>query len=87
MYIVCYTYIVTFQERILKQRYTSLTDMEDDMMLLCQNARTYNEEGSQVSALGVVGAVRNVGVARTGSHTCNLMVHCFSILSELCSCM
>lgn len=24
--------------------------MEDDMMLLCQNARTYNHEGSQIYA-------------------------------------
>ena len=32
----------------MKQKYFSLCDMEDDMILLCSNARTYNEEGSQV---------------------------------------
>ena len=48
-HVTCCLCVVTSQERILKQRYTSLADMEDDMMLLCHNARTYNEEGSQVS--------------------------------------
>jgi len=38
------------KERILKHKYRSLADMEDDMMLLCQNARTYNHEGSQIYA-------------------------------------
>ena len=37
-----------FQDRILKQRYASLADVEDDLTLLWVNARTYNEEGSQV---------------------------------------
>ena len=36
------------QDRILKQRYTSLADLEDDLTLLWENARTYNEESSQV---------------------------------------
>lgn len=34
----------------MKHKYRSLADMEDDMMLLCQNARTYNHEGSQIYA-------------------------------------
>ena len=34
------------QERIIKHKYRSLADMEEDIMLLCSNARTYNEEGS-----------------------------------------
>ena len=36
------------QDRIIKQRYTSLVDLEDDLTLLWENARTYNEESSQV---------------------------------------
>ena len=36
------------QERILKHKYRCLADMEDDMMLLCQNACKYNQEGSQI---------------------------------------
>ena len=36
------------KERILKNRYKSLADMEDDFFLLCRNARTYNQEGSQI---------------------------------------
>lgn len=36
------------KERILKHKYRSLADMEDDMMLLCRNARTYNKEGSLI---------------------------------------
>ena len=36
------------KDKIMKQKYFSLCDMEDDMILLCSNARTYNEEGSQV---------------------------------------
>ena len=40
-----YSYI---QERILKHKYRSLADMEDDVMLLCNNARKYNEETSQI---------------------------------------
>ena len=36
------------QDRIIKQRYTSLADLEDDLTLLWENARTYNEESSQV---------------------------------------
>ena len=36
------------KDKIMKQKYQSLGDFEDDMSLLCQNARTYNEEGSQV---------------------------------------
>ena len=40
--------IISSQERILKHKYRSLADMEDDVMLLCSNARTYNEEGSLI---------------------------------------
>ena len=32
----------------MKHKYRNLADMEDDMMLLCQNARKFNEEGSQI---------------------------------------
>ena len=32
----------------MKHKYRSLADMEDDFVLLCANARKYNEEGSQI---------------------------------------
>ena len=32
----------------MKHKYRNLADMEDDMMPLCQNARKFNEEGSQI---------------------------------------
>ena len=32
----------------MKQKYNCIADMEDDLTLLCTNARTFNEEGSQV---------------------------------------
>lgn len=38
------------KERIMKHKYRSLADMEDDVMLLCQNARTYNKIESQIYA-------------------------------------
>ena len=34
----------------MKHKYRSLADMEDDVMLLCQNARTYNKIESQIYA-------------------------------------
>jgi SWI/SNF-related matrix-associated actin-dependent regulator of chromatin subfamily A protein 2/4 len=36
------------KDKIIKHKYDSLGDFEDDMALLCQNARTFNEEGSQI---------------------------------------
>ena len=33
---------------MLKHKYSSMSDMEEDMALLFQNARIFNEEGSQV---------------------------------------
>ena len=36
------------QERIQKGKYRGLADMEEDVVLLCRNARTYNQEGSQI---------------------------------------
>ena len=36
------------KDKIMKQKYNSVSDLEDDFILLCQNARTFNEEGSQV---------------------------------------
>ena len=39
------------KDKIMKQKYQCLSDMEDDVILLCGNARTYNEEGSQVGDL------------------------------------
>lgn len=38
------------QERIRNHKYRSLNDLEKDVMLLCQNAQTFNLEGSLVSA-------------------------------------
>lgn len=32
----------------MKHKYRSLADMEDDVVLLCANARKYNEETSQI---------------------------------------
>ncbi len=32
----------------MKHKYRSISDMEDDMVLLCTNARRYNEETSQI---------------------------------------
>lgn len=40
--------LISCQEKILKHKYSSMLDMEDDMSLLFQNARIFNEEGSQV---------------------------------------
>ena len=39
---------IHLQDRIMKHKYRNLADMEDDMMLLCQNARKFNKEGSQI---------------------------------------
>ena len=36
------------QERIQKGKYRSIADMQEDVLLLCRNARTYNQEGSQI---------------------------------------
>jgi SWI/SNF-related matrix-associated actin-dependent regulator of chromatin subfamily A protein 2/4 len=36
------------QERILKHKYRSLADLEDDIVLLCANARKFNQESSQI---------------------------------------
>ncbi|MGH0181563.1 UNVERIFIED_CONTAM: hypothetical protein FKN15_007139 [Acipenser sinensis] len=36
------------QERIRNHKYRSLSDLEKDVMLLCQNAQTFNLEGSLV---------------------------------------
>lgn len=36
------------QERIRIHKYRSLNDLEKDVMLLCQNAQTFNLEGSLV---------------------------------------
>lgn len=38
----------TPQERIRSHKYRSLNDLEKDVMLLCQNAQTFNLEGSLV---------------------------------------
>ena len=38
------------QQRIKEHRYRSLDDLEKDVMLLCQNAQTYNVEKSLVRA-------------------------------------
>lgn len=38
------------QERIRSHKYRSLNDLEKDVMLLCQNAQTFNLEGSLVSS-------------------------------------
>lgn len=46
------------QERIRNHKYRSLSDLEKDVMLLCQNAQTFNLEGSLVS--------RQPGPARPG---------------------
>lgn len=36
------------QERIRNHKYRSLNDLEKDVMLLCQNAQTFNLEGSLI---------------------------------------
>lgn len=36
------------KERIQKGKYRGMADMQDDVLLLCRNARTYNQEGSQI---------------------------------------
>ena len=49
LYIYTHTHTSSsLQDRIMKHKYRNLADMEDDMMLLCQNARKFNEEGSQI---------------------------------------
>lgn len=42
------------QERIRNHKYRSLNDLEKDVMLLCQNAQTFNLEGSLVSTLAAI---------------------------------
>lgn len=42
-------FIYHHQERIRSHKYRSLNDLEKDVMLLCQNAQTFNLEGSLVS--------------------------------------
>uniref|UniRef100_A0A3B3DCT3 Probable global transcription activator SNF2L2 n=1 Tax=Oryzias melastigma TaxID=30732 RepID=A0A3B3DCT3_ORYME len=39
------------KERVRSHKYRSVGDLEKDVMLLCQNAQTFNLEGSQVSLL------------------------------------
>ncbi|MEQ2159285.1 hypothetical protein GOODEAATRI_021303 [Goodea atripinnis] len=41
-----------FQERIRSHKYRNLNDLEKDVMLLCQNAQTFNLEGSLVRSFG-----------------------------------
>jgi SWI/SNF-related matrix-associated actin-dependent regulator of chromatin subfamily A protein 2/4 len=36
------------KERIQKGKYHCVADMQEDVLLLCKNARTYNQEGSQI---------------------------------------
>lgn len=36
------------QERVRNHKYRNVGDLEKDVMLLCQNAQTFNLEGSQV---------------------------------------
>ncbi len=42
-YVLC-----SVQERIRSHKYRTLNDLEKDVMLLCQNAQTFNLEGSLV---------------------------------------
>lgn len=39
------------KERIRNHKYRSLNDLEKDVMLLCQNAQTFNLEGSLTSEI------------------------------------
>ena len=48
IYVVLYTTTFHHQERIRGHRYRSLSDLERDVMLLFQNAQTFNLEGSLV---------------------------------------
>ena len=68
------------KDKIMKQKYFSLCDMEDDMILLCSNARTYNEEGSQVRegerGREVVMIFKNI----LHSHVMSCPVQCSNIL-------
>lgn len=41
------------QERIRSHKYRSLNDLEKDVMLLCQNAQTFNLEGSLVGSASI----------------------------------
>lgn len=43
-------FFIYHQERIRSHKYRSLNDLEKDVMLLCQNAQTFNLEGSLVSS-------------------------------------
>lgn len=47
----CWPFLISIyhQERIRSHKYRSLNDLEKDVMLLCQNAQTFNLEGSLVS--------------------------------------
>lgn len=51
--ISCYSLsdVLCLQERIRGHRYRSLGDLERDVMLLFQNAQTFNLEGSLVRRL------------------------------------
>lgn len=54
-----------FQERIRNHKYRSLNDLEKDVMLLCQNAQTFNLEGSLVRQTRTV-----PGIPRNGLEWC-----------------
>ena len=45
--LVCLTHI---QAKMKKEEYNSISDMRKDITLMCNNCRTYNEDGSLLSS-------------------------------------
>ena len=43
-----------FQNKIKNGKYRCLEDLEDDFMLMCKNAQTYNVEGSEIFEHSIV---------------------------------
>lgn len=78
-----------FQERIRNHKYRSLNDLEKDVMLLCQNAQTFNLEGSLVSLfLGMFGIEREATCTQPyeGSGSENLKADILSLSLSLNDC-
>ena len=86
--------LLVLQDRILKHRYLSLDDMEVDFTLLCDNARVYNLEGSQIHQDATALEVRDVdwclGLVRLRAlgedHSTWMHMDSFSLLC-VCTCV
>lgn len=71
-----------YQERIRNHKYRSLGDLEKDVMLLCQNAQTFNLEGSQVCVLGREVLDRPVWLAEVRCTAASCFLPCLRVYVE-----